>query len=139
MAGVAAMIPSNNLADARKIRLLTLGDLDGRTNAAKAARALIAELEGDLGGADRLSAAEHAVVVRAAVTGAMVEHLEATWLSGGDYDALTYSTMVKLQLRLLTVLGLQRRTADDDLLPVVSITRTIVDPALPPTPPTNLE
>jgi hypothetical protein len=58
------------------VRLLTLADLDGRTNAAKAARALIADLESDLGGADRLSARERAFVVRAAVTGAMVEHLE---------------------------------------------------------------
>lgn len=105
-------MPTLPLPDKGKVRLLSLSDLDGRTNAAKAARALIADLESDLGGADRLSAAERALVVRAAVTGAMVEHLEATWLSGGEYDVAAYTTLAKLQLRLLTALGLQRRPRD---------------------------
>jgi hypothetical protein len=128
MGQVISALPAINTPDARKVRLLTLGCLDGRTNAAKAARALIADLESDLGGADRLSAAERALVVRAAVAGAMVEHMEATWLSGGDYDVLTYTTLAKLQLRLLTALGLRPRYEEDSVDEVVSITRTIVYP-----------
>ena len=54
--------------DRGKVRLLTLSDLDGRTNAAKAARAFIADLESDLGGSSLLSAAQRSLVMRAAVT-----------------------------------------------------------------------
>lgn len=103
---------ATSAADASKMRLLTLGDLDGRTNAAKAAKALITDLESDLGGADRLSAGERALVVRAAVTTAMVEHIEATWLSGGELDVAAYSALVNVQRRLLTTVGLQRRPRD---------------------------
>lgn len=118
--------------DKGKARLLTLADLDGRTLAAKAARALIADLESDLGGADRLSAGQRALVMRAAVTGAMVEHLEATWLSGGDYDVIAYAALTKLQLRLLTALGLERRMNAIDMEPaVITINRIIVDPKAP--------
>lgn len=91
---------------------MTLGDLDGRTAAAKAARALVADLESDLGGADRLSAGERALVVRAAVTTAMLEHIEATWLSGGEMDVAAYTALANVQRRLLTTVGLQRRPRD---------------------------
>lgn len=126
---IASPLPLTN----GKVRLLTLGDLDGRTLAAKAARALIADLESDLGGADRLSAGQRALVMRAAVTGAMVEHLEATWLSGGDYDVMAYTALTKLQLRLLTALGLERRmNAVESLTPkMITVVRTIVDPKAP--------
>ncbi len=125
-------MPALSALDRGKVRLLTLADLDGRTNAAKAARALVADLESDLGGADRLSAAERALVVRAAVTGAMVEHLEASWLSGGDYDVLTYTALAKLQLRLLTALGLQRRSRD--VTPDLAAYVAAKSPQLPPPP-----
>lgn len=114
--------------DRNKVRLLTLADLDGRTNAAKAAKRLIADLESDLGGADTISAGQRALVMRAAVAGAMVEHLEATWLSGGDYDVVTYTMLAKLQVRLLTALGLERRMKDVPTPGQITITRTIVDP-----------
>ncbi|MDI3564951.1 hypothetical protein [Bradyrhizobium sp. Arg816] len=125
---ITAPLPLSN----GKVRLLTLGDLDGRTLAAKAARALIADLENDLGSSDCLSAGQRALVMRAAVTGAMVEHLEATWLSGGDYDVMAYTALTKLQLRLLTALGLERRAREIDMKPtVITINRTIVDPKAP--------
>lgn len=126
------MMGPRSLPDKGKVRLLTLGDLDGRTLAAKAARALIADLESDLGGADHLSAAQRALVMRAAITGAMVEHLEASWLSGGEYDVLAYTALTKLQLRLLTALGLERRTGDLDMkATVITINRIIIDPKAP--------
>ena len=52
-----------------KTKLLTLGQLDGRTVAAKSVRALIDAIEDDLGGSDRLSAGEREIVKRAAVAG----------------------------------------------------------------------
>lgn len=99
-------------ADAGKVRLMSLGDLDGRTNAAKAAKALIADLASDMGGADRLSAGERALVTRAAVATAMIEHIEATWLSGGELDVAAYTALVNVQRRLLMTVGLQRRPRD---------------------------
>ena len=95
-----------------KVKLMTLADLDGRTNAAKAARALVADLSADLGGADRLSAGERALVVRAAVTTAMLEHIETTWLAGGGIDLAGYATLANVQRRLLVTVGLQRRPRD---------------------------
>ena len=71
--------------------------------------------------------------MRAAVTGAVVEHLEATWLSGGDFDVASYAALAKLQLRLFTALGLERRLRDvtPDAEPVVQIVRRIIDPKEP--------
>jgi len=105
-------IAADNAPGAGKVRLMTLGDLDGRTLAAKAAKALVADLENDLGGTDRLSAGERALVVRAAVSTAMIEHIEATWLSGGELDVAAYTALVNVQRRLLTTVGLQRRPRD---------------------------
>ncbi|MFK4507072.1 hypothetical protein LPJ38_26860 [Bradyrhizobium daqingense] len=132
MVELAPMMETQSAPDKGKVRLLTLGDLDGRTLAARNARALIADLESDLGGSDHLSAGQRTLVMRAAVTGAMVEHLEASWLSGGDYDVLAYTALTKLQLRLLTALGLERRARPLDMqATVVTIKRTIVDPKAP--------
>jgi hypothetical protein len=77
----------------KKVRLMTLGDLDGRTNAAKTARALIAELESDLGGADRLTACERVLAHRAAVATAMLKNMEARWLSGRGLDVASCATL----------------------------------------------
>jgi hypothetical protein len=66
----------------QKQRPLTLADLDGRTNAAKIARQMIADLVSDLGGADALSTAQRTLAQRAAVTAAMLENMETGWLSG---------------------------------------------------------
>jgi hypothetical protein len=107
-----AEIDTDRPADAPKVRLMTLGDLDGRTNAAKAAKALIADLESDLGGADRLSAGERVIVGRAAVSTAMIEDMEARWLSGRPLDVAAYCALVNVQRRLLTTVGLQRRPRD---------------------------
>lgn len=105
-------IDDERQADAPKVRLMTLSDLDGRTAAARAARALIGDLESDLGGADRLSAGERVIVGRAAVATAMIEDIEARWLSGRPLDVAAYCALVNVQRRLLTTVGLQRRSRD---------------------------
>jgi hypothetical protein len=99
-------------ADGGKARLLTLGDLDGRTNSARQARALIAAIEDDLGGADRLSASERVLAARAGVATAMIEHLEAVWLSGRGLDVGAYSTLLNSVTRTLRTLGLKRQPRD---------------------------
>jgi hypothetical protein len=104
--------PSIAADNVGKMRLMTLDGLDGRTNAAKAARALVSQLESDAGGGERLSAGERALIVRAAVSTAMIEHIEATWLSGGELDVGAYTALVNVQRRLLTTVGLQRRPRD---------------------------
>ncbi len=55
--------------------LLTLDAIDGRTSAAKRARELMATIEADLGGADRLSEGSRQLVQRAAVLGNLYRKL----------------------------------------------------------------
>jgi hypothetical protein len=95
-----------------KVRLLSLSDLDGRTNAAKSARALIADLESDLGGADQLSAAERELVRRSALAGAMLQDMEVKWLTGLGIEVAAYTTLANSQSRMLNMLGLRRRLRD---------------------------
>jgi hypothetical protein len=110
---VPPMIAADNVPDAgRKARLLTLGDMDGRTAAAKNVRALIADIESDLGGADRLSAGEREIVQRAALASAVLQDMEAHWLSGRSLDIASYTTLANTQSRLLKLLGLERRPRD---------------------------
>lgn len=97
---------------ADKAKLLSFDQLDGRTIAAKNARALIETLASDLGGADRLTAAEREIVRRAALSSAMLEHMEALWLIGKGVDVAAYCALVNVQRRLLTTVGLQRRPRD---------------------------
>jgi hypothetical protein len=92
----------------RKVRLLTLRRLDGRTAAAKRTRDLIAAMEVDAGGSDRLSTGERQIIQRAAITGAVLEDLEARWLEGEPIDAALYATLGNAQRRLLETVGLRR-------------------------------
>jgi hypothetical protein len=96
----------------KKVQLLSLADLDGRTIAARNARALVSAIESDLGGADRLSAAEREIATRAALAGAMLADLEARWLTGRPADLAQYATLANTQSRLLKMLGLERRPRD---------------------------
>jgi hypothetical protein len=111
-AEIGATSPSEAVATGRKVQLLTLGALDGRTAAAKNVRALIADIEDDLGGPDRLSAAEREITQRAALASAVLQDLEAHWLTGRPLDIASYTTLANSQARLLKMLGLQRRPRD---------------------------
>lgn len=68
-----------------KARLLTLDGLDRRTAAYAATRKLIDDIEGDLGGCDRLSTGERQLVQRAAVLGAVLTDTESRWVGGRAY------------------------------------------------------
>ena len=122
----------------KKARLLSLADLDGRTNAAKWARSLVADLESDLGGAERLSAAEREIVQRCALASAMLQDMEATWLTGRGVDVAAYTTLANSQSRMLKMIGLARRPRDvtPDLTEYVAQRTPSPAPMPPPPPPT---
>jgi hypothetical protein len=91
---------------------LTLGDLDRRTAAYRETRKLIDEIEGDLGGGDRLSTGERQLVQRAAVLGAVLTDTESRWIEGEPVDLTGYCTIVNAQRRVLETIGLRRRSKD---------------------------
>lgn len=105
-------IDTKPTADTGKVTLRSLADIDGRTLAARTAKALVGELESDAGGADRLSAGERALIVRAAITGAMCEDVEARWLTGHPIDVAAYTALTNNLRRLLTTVGLKRQPRD---------------------------
>jgi hypothetical protein len=112
-------ISAGNGADAGpKARLLTLSDLDRRTMAFRKANDLISQIETDLGGHDSLSTAERQIVQRAALTGALLEDLEAKWLKGEPIDPGLYATLGNAQRRLFETVGLKRKSRD--ITPTVS-------------------
>ena len=95
-----------------KARLLTLDGLDRRTAAYAATRKLIDDIEGDLGGCDRLSTGERQLVQRAAVLGAVLTDTESRWVGGEPIDPTIYCTVVNAQRRVLETLGLKRTSRD---------------------------
>ena len=95
-----------------KVRLRSLDDLDNRTAAARRARDLVADLESDLGGGDRLSVGLRELVKRAAMLGAIVEDCEVRWLERKPVDLDTYLAAVNAQRRVLVTVGLDRVPRD---------------------------
>jgi hypothetical protein len=99
-------------ADIGRAKLLCLGDLDGRTVAAKRANTLVAELENDLGGDEYLSASQRVLVRRAAAAVAVAEHLEASWIAGHAIDVGALTTLTNTISRVCGQLGLERKPRD---------------------------
>jgi hypothetical protein len=98
--------------DGGKVRLLTLGDLDRRTVAARKVEELISDIQSDLGGREELSTLQVQLVQRAAVLGAILEDMETRWLKGEPMDATAYSTVINAQKRLAELLGIKRLARD---------------------------
>jgi hypothetical protein len=97
---------------AGKARLLSLADLDRRTAAYRETRKLIDEIEGDLGGRERLSTGECQLVQRCAVLGAVLTDMETRWIDGEPIDPASYCTIVNAQRRVLETIGLKRVPRD---------------------------
>jgi hypothetical protein len=95
-----------------KSRLLTLEGLDRRTAAYRETKQLIAEITTDLGGEDRLSAAERQMVQHGAVLGAYATDLEAQYLKGRRIDLTALCTILNTQRRCFDAIGYQRRPRD---------------------------
>lgn len=106
------MPPDTGQIDGGKVRLLTLGDLDRRTTAARRATELIEAITGDLGGTDRLATGERQIVQRVALLACMSEDIESRWLMGESVDPATLATLANCQRRLFEAIGLKRVPRD---------------------------
>jgi hypothetical protein len=122
MAADIALIRSGNTAAvASKLRLLTLDSIDRRCRASRRVRDLIAALEAEAGGAGTLSASDKQLIQRAAITGAVLEDLEAKMIAGDEsVDPLVLATLGNTQRRALEAVGLKRAptaaSLDEDTL-----------------------
>ena len=108
--------------------LRSLADLDQRTRAAKLAQGLIANIESDLGGSERLTTGQRELVKRAALAGALAEDVEVRWLQGEAIEVAAYSMLLNTQRRLLATVGLNRIPKDikrDITLEAVQIVRGV--------------
>jgi hypothetical protein len=92
-----------------KLRLLTRGSLDGRTQAARLFDHLVASIEADLGGRNELTAIEQTLVRAYASAAITIENLNARLLSGEEIDFAHHSQCVSAMVRVASRLGLQRR------------------------------
>lgn len=102
-----ALTPSK---PARKVatRFRTLGSVDGRTAAAKRALEIEAKLTEDVsGGLEQfVTEREKQLVRRAAMLGALAEHMEACMLAGEPFSHSEYLSTVRAQHKALEALGL---------------------------------
>lgn len=107
--GVTPPIPDEKV----KVSLLSISDLDGRTNAAKTARAMRRDIIADLGGEDELSAIERALVDSVAISTAIIEDAQVRWLKGEPGVNLTeITTIANARRRDMQLLGVKRQMRD---------------------------
>jgi hypothetical protein len=95
-----------------KTRLRTLDELDQRTHAAIRAKQLVSSLVVDLGGSEQVTVAQHELIQRAAILGALASDLEVAWLRKEPVEINEYLAAVNAQRRVLVSLGLERRARD---------------------------
>lgn len=112
MSADAAEMAGRSEAGGRKVRLLCIDDLDGRTRAAQLVTRTIDAITSDLGGEANLSTGEQLLVRKVAMTAAMSDDLAARFLTGQEVDPAVYCTLSNAERRLLETLGLKRRAAD---------------------------
>ena len=93
--------------EGEKLRLLTLGHLDGRTVAVKRIKELEAQIVVDLGG--DLTEAQKSIMRRAVVLSAVLEDQEAQWATGTPLTLSKYCSATNVLRRLLSTLGLERK------------------------------
>jgi hypothetical protein len=107
-AEAAEMRPQSVRMRRRKLRLRTLGHLDGRTTAARRAGALVATFEAELGG--ELTGAQRLAVHNAAALTAIAEDAQARRLAGDT--SITLDDLVRATSaarRAVRDLGLDRK------------------------------
>ncbi|MDR7219867.1 hypothetical protein [Aminobacter aminovorans] len=95
-----------------KTSLLTLSDLDGRTNAAKQAVAMRDAILNDLGGAEVLSSIKLALVDAVAIQTAIIEDAQVRWLRGDEINLSEISTLTNTRNRTAQIVGLDRVVKD---------------------------
>lgn len=91
--------------------MISLGDLDRRTKAARQAEQLLDAIVDDLGGSRNVTAGQLALARRASVLAALVEDGEVRALRGDAFDLAGHLAAVNALRRLVATLGcLERRT-----------------------------
>jgi hypothetical protein len=93
-------------------QLLSRAELDGRTNAAREFDRLVASIEADLGGHDRLSAIEVALVEAFAGAAVTLNHLNTQLALGQPIDLGQHAQCVSAMVRVASRLGIARRAKD---------------------------
>jgi hypothetical protein len=91
---------------------LDLSDLDQRTNAAKHAQQVRADIEADLGGAENLSTMERIACQQIALVSAIANDGYARWLKGEPVAATELATVSNMFVRLGQTIGFSRRAKD---------------------------
>ena len=89
-----------------------LGDVDHRTLLGRRHIDLFEDYLADLGGFDHVSTARRELVRRAAAVGAWCDQQEAALVNGDAVDVTQWLSAVDRHRRLLTTLGLERRSKD---------------------------
>ena len=87
---------------------LHLGFVDGRTEAARRFRDVLAEIASDLGGSEGLSEAQRQLARRAAMMSVQCETLEAKSIAGLEIDLDLYGALSDRIGRAFTRLGIKR-------------------------------
>ena len=94
---------------ALKARLLDLSDLDQRTNAAKLAQQVKADIISDLEGEAGLSTLERPAAGHAALAAAVVQDSYARWLKGEQIALAEIATVQNMFIRTAQSIGFSRR------------------------------
>ena len=96
----------------RKIKLLSLDDLDGRFRSVQQIHATRQEILSDLGGVEQLSVLERLAVDNCAVINGMVQDIGARWMRGEQVNPTDVGTLMNVFNRSAAALGWQRRSRD---------------------------
>jgi hypothetical protein len=89
-----------------------LPGVDQRSSIARRYRDLIAEVISDSGGADQCSQARMQLIRRLAALSVQLEALEARLAEGEPLDISEYSLLTSTLVRVVSRLGIDRRTKD---------------------------
>ncbi len=87
---------------------LHAGEVDGRTEAARRFRDVLAEIVSDLGGSDILSEGQRQLARRAAMMSVEAERQEAEAVAGGKLDPDAFGALADRLGRVFNRLGLRR-------------------------------
>src|SRR5262245_19284200 len=99
------MSAANDANGGRKIRLLTLDDLDGRTRARQRAEELRTRVVAERGGADRLDIMRTTHASTWSILSTMIEHEMARFLLGEPVEPSAIATLVNARRREGEVIG----------------------------------
>lgn len=95
-----------------KARLLSLDDIDRRTNSGRRAFELRDRLVGERGGQQAVGTMRFLICNDVAAVSAMIEHELARWLSGEQVDASALATLMNVRRRDAELIGIDVEPRD---------------------------